>query len=114
MLPFLPSQVIAMQPAQIMPGQAAHPEEERQLRLGQVVGQAGYHVQVGILEYVGGVEPALETRVEPHTDHAPKALVISAQELTAAADVACGSPLEQTARRFRIRPEAGRHNGTND
>ena len=71
------------------------PQEQRQLRVGQVVGELGDGVHERVLEDVGRVDPALEPAVEPGIDHPPQPGAVPDQRLAGGRSVACRRSLDQ-------------------
>ena len=66
---------------QPLAGQEPEPEEERHRRVLEVLRQPPGGVEVGLLDHVGGVDPALEAAVEPQGDHPPQPVAVPRQQL---------------------------------
>ena len=58
----------------------AQPEEQRELRIAQIIVQALDHLDVGVLDHVRGVEASLQARVEAHLHHAAQAVAMLGEE----------------------------------
>src|SRR5262249_15016412 len=65
----LGAQVMAMQLAQRVAGDAAEPEEEGDLGPVQVRSQVAPGLEVSLLEDVGGIDAPLQPRIEAEGDH---------------------------------------------
>jgi hypothetical protein len=57
------------------------PQEERQRRVGGVFLEAPRHVEAGVLEHVGRVEPALQPAVQPHAHHLLQSAAVPLEQL---------------------------------
>src|SRR5262249_9044100 len=90
-------------------GEGAEPEKEGTLGfLGELAGPAG-EVEEGLLEDVGGVEPALEAAVQPQADHPLEPLAVAVPERPEGVLVP-GRPLpQQRDRVVRVPQRRGVH-----
>jgi len=70
----------AVDPPEPVAREQPQPQEQRHLRLAEVVRELGHRFQVRFLEHVGRVHAALEPVVEPQGDHPPEAVVVVGQE----------------------------------
>jgi hypothetical protein len=73
--------MLSVEHLESLPGQGAEPEEERDLGLlGELAGPAG-EIEEGLLEDIGGIEPALEAAVQAQADHPLESLPVAVPEL---------------------------------
>ena len=59
-------------------------------------------VEEGVLEHVGGVEPALEPRVHAQLDHPPQPVAVALEQVRQRLAVAAAEPLDELAGVGRI------------
>src|SRR5262249_53767808 len=74
--------VLAVEHLESLPGQAAEPEEEGDLRGRGEFARPPGEVDEGLLEDVGGVKPALEAAVQAEADHPLEPLPVAVPEVT--------------------------------
>jgi hypothetical protein len=72
--------VVAVQPRQLLADDQPQPEEERQPGGAEVLAQPLDHLDVGVLDHLGGVEAALEPRVEAQLHQAAQAGAVAGEE----------------------------------
>jgi hypothetical protein len=76
--------------------QEPEPEDEgHRPRLAGVLGQASGGIEERLLDHVGGVDPALQPRVEPQDGHLAQPGPVPLQELPPELLVSVSSPLDQ-------------------
>ena len=68
-VPHLGPEVVPVQVAQLVPGDRAEPEEERDVGLLDIGAEVLPGLEADILDDVGGVDPTLEPRVQPEAHH---------------------------------------------
>src|SRR5262249_30096743 len=88
-------QVMAMQLAHLVAGDAPQPEEERDLGPVEIRSQAPPGLEVGILEDVGGIDPSLEPLIQPEGDHPPQPRAAAVDQGLPAPAVARGGEPEE-------------------
>ena len=67
------AEMVTVDTLEFATGDKANPEVEGDLRIHQVFGEAACDLQVGLLEHVGGIDPALEAAVEAKLNHPTQA-----------------------------------------
>ena len=98
----LGAEVLAVHPHEPLAGEEPQPEEERHVRLPGVLGQPGGGVDVGLLDDIGGIDPALQAAVEPQRDHPPQAVARPHQQGAPGRLVPLCRPPEQASRLARF------------
>jgi hypothetical protein len=88
--------MLPMQRQQPLSRDQTEPKENWHRRVGLILGGAFRHVQVGLLEHVGWVEPALEPMVQTQLYHLPQSVSVAREELGQRALVACFNPSDQS------------------
>jgi hypothetical protein len=89
------AEVVAVQGQQGLFGEEAEPEEWRHRGPRDVLSGAAGDLEVGLLEDVGGVEPAPEAAIEAEADHPPQPLAVAGEELAKGPLVALLEAAEQ-------------------
>ena len=72
-----------------------------------VLGEAAADLQVGLLEHVGGVDPAREPAVEAEADHPPQPLAVAVEQLGQGRLVAGASAGQEVVGLARIAGHGG-------
>jgi hypothetical protein len=70
------------------------PQEGRQLGVSKIVLEPGRHVQESVLQNVGGVNPALESRIHAHLDHPAEAVAVLLIQVDQRLAVTAAKPLQ--------------------
>ncbi len=70
-----------MEGLELHAGEEADPEEEGLVGLLEVALEAAGRLDEGLLEDIGGADPALEAPVQAQLDHAPEAVVVLEEQL---------------------------------
>ena len=76
----LGAQVVPVQLHQPLADHQAEPEEQRELRIAEVLLQPLGHLDVRLLDHVRGVEPSLQARVEADLDHPAQAIAVALEQ----------------------------------
>ena len=95
-------EVVAVQGHQPLAGDQAQPEERGQRRVGGVLAGAAEHVELGLLEHVGGVDAALEPAVEPQPDHPPQPVAVAGEELDQGAGLPGAGAAESSSLELKV------------
>ena len=72
--------------------QDAEPNEERQVRLEEIVRQLANRDDRGLLDHIRGIDAAREATVESQGDHAPQAIAVRLDQPGPRAGVSLGGP----------------------
>ena len=92
-----------MQVGQLLAGDQPEPEVERHRRGSRAYSaQPLADVEVGVLEDVGGIDPAREPAVEPQADHPPQPVAIAVEQRGQGRLVAGQGALEKKPGRRRL------------
>jgi hypothetical protein len=73
-------QVAAVQERQALADDEPQPEEEGEVGFAAVLRQAGHGLDVGVLDHVGGIDPALEPAVQTQGDHPPQPVAVAVEQ----------------------------------